>query len=270
MAYALTWMPAVLLEAGLKVAEVPGWQGRGRAEMGSVFGVLVHHTAGPRDGNMPSLDTLIKGRSDLSGPLAQLGLGRDGTWYVIAAGRANHAGEGAWKGVVAGNSHFIGIECENTGRNDDLPWPPVQMLALRQGIAALLRHCGRDADWCAGHKEYALPAGRKPDPLFDMATLRREVADAMAAGLPPLPQIPATEPSAALLPGAQARPTLRRGNGGAWVQRLQQALGIAPDDGEFGPITESAVRRFQRDRGLVADGIVGPKTWALLPRGDAG
>lgn len=268
MAFSLTWMPAVLLEAGLKVAEIPGWQGRGRAEMGRVLGTLLHHTGGPATGNMPSLGTLIDGRSDLPGPLAQLGLGRDGTWYVIAAGRANHAGAGAWKGVTTGNTNFIGIECENSGRREDLPWPAVQMLALRQGVAALLRHAGREADWCAGHREYALPAGRKIDPLFDMAAFRRDVAETLAAGAPPLAPIPAAEPVAALPPGAVARPTLRRGNGGAWVQRLQDALAIVPADGEFGPQTEAAVRRFQRDRGLVPDGIVGPRTWGLLPRAD--
>ena len=31
------------------------------------------------------------------------GLGRDGTWFIVAAGRANHAGVGAWKGITAGN-----------------------------------------------------------------------------------------------------------------------------------------------------------------------
>lgn len=227
---------------------------------------VVHHTAGPSSGNRPSLSTLINGRSDLAGPLSQLGLGRDGTWYVIAAGRANHAGEGMWKGVTAGNSHFIGIERENTGRREDLPWPAVQMVALRQGLAALLRHTGRDADWCVGHKEYALPPGRKPDPLFDMAALRREVADAMLAGVPALAPIPATEPAASLPAGAEGRPTVRRGSAGKWVAHLQAALGLAPADGLFGPTTEALVRRLQRDKGLVPDGIVGPKTWGLLPR----
>jgi len=46
------------------------------------------------------------------------------------------------------------------------------------------------------------------------------------------------------------------------VQRRLRALGDAPGpvDGRFGPLTEAAVRRAQRARGLVADGIVGPRT----------
>src|SRR5207248_3928253 len=86
MTYSLTWLPEVLEGAGLKVAETPDWRTRGRAEMGDVKGVMCHHTGTTRGGNMPTLDVLIRGRSDLIGPLCQLGLGRDGTYYVVAAG----------------------------------------------------------------------------------------------------------------------------------------------------------------------------------------
>ena len=80
MAFSLTWLAEVLEEAGLKVAEQPGWRTRGRGPMGTVRGVICHHTAGPAKGIMPSLSLITNGRPDLSGPLAQLGLGRDGTF----------------------------------------------------------------------------------------------------------------------------------------------------------------------------------------------
>ena len=116
MTFSLTWLPDVLKGAGLKVAEVPGWQDRGAggADMGQVLGVLCHHTGIRSTKNMPTLNALINGRAAeahlkaIPGPLAQLGLGRDGTFFVIAAGKANHAGTGMWRGITSGNTHFIG------------------------------------------------------------------------------------------------------------------------------------------------------------------
>ena len=40
-------------------------------------------------------------------------------------------------------------------------------------------------------------------------------------------------------------------------------------DGSFGPMTESAVRAYQGDRGVGVDGIVGDDTW-WVPAGAAG
>jgi len=37
--------------------------------------------------------------------------------------------------------------------------------------------------------------------------------------------------------------------------------------GYYGPITEAAVKRFQRDRGLVPDGVAGPRTKAAMGLG---
>jgi len=49
------------------------------------------------------------------------------------------------------------------------------------------------------------------------------------------------------------------------IQHLLRARGYALTvDGSFGSITESRVWALQQSRGLVADGIVGPKTWGVL------
>lgn len=70
-------------------------------------------------------------------------------------------------------------------------------------------------------------------------------------------------------PAAPTRlPVLRLNDTGEHVTLLQtklKALGHAVDiDGEFGPNTEKAVRRFQADRGLEADAVVGNDTWKAL------
>ncbi|UYY76639.1 N-acetylmuramoyl-L-alanine amidase [Sphingomonas sp. R1] len=251
MTFSLTWLPEVLERAGLRVAETADWRTRGRGEMGPVRGVMCHHTGTIAGGNMPTLDLLIRGRSDLAGPLCQLALGRDGTFYVVAAGRANHAGPGRWEGIETGNSSFIGIEAENGGRPQDL-WPDVQIDAYQRGVAAILAHIGAPATLCCGHKEWA--PGRKNDPLFDMAGFRAKVQLLLSGRTPP-PPIAAVDD--------RNRPTLRRGMRGDTVRDLQKALGLELD-GIFGGATEAAVRAWQRRHGLVPDGIVGPRAWEVL------
>lgn len=65
-----------------------------------------------------------------------------------------------------------------------------------------------------------------------------------------------------------ADPILRVGNRGQAVLNVQRALlkhGIRVSlDGDFGPATKAGVIRLQKKRGLTADGVVGPATWAAL------
>ena len=64
--------------------------------------------------------------------------------------------------------------------------------------------------------------------------------------------------------------TLKKGNAGEIVVTLQNLLVekgyIDRDyvDGDFGPGTEAAVKQFQTDNSLTADGIVDPATWQVL------
>lgn len=256
MAKSLTWLGPVLRGAGLKVAEEFGWENRGLGDVGETFGVICHHTGNAAPGVLPTKDVLIHGRSDLRGPLAQLGLGRDGTYFLIAAGLAQHAGKGSFRGITSGNTHFIGIEAEHSGSTKD-PWPAVQLEAYHRGVAAILGHIGRGSEWCIAHREWA--PNRKSDPVnIKMTEFRAAVADILNGTAPPPVLIPRKEPT------GQGRPTLRRGADDPLVVTLQNKLRITPTSTHFGPKTEAAVREFQRSKGMVPDGIVGPKTWAAL------
>jgi putative chitinase len=57
---------------------------------------------------------------------------------------------------------------------------------------------------------------------------------------------------------------LKKGDNNENVKLMQQKLGIEPAVTNFGPKTEAAVKAWQAANGLVADGIVGPATWAKI------
>lgn len=56
---------------------------------------------------------------------------------------------------------------------------------------------------------------------------------------------------------------LKKGSHGKDVKTLQRILHLY-EDGIFGVLTEEAVKEYQRQHGLTADGIVGDKTWAVM------
>ena len=65
-------------------------------------------------------------------------------------------------------------------------------------------------------------------------------------------------------PEVEYNQTIRKGSRGPLVAEVQEKLDIAPADGIFGPGTEKIVKHWQSSNGLVADGIVGPKTLGKL------
>lgn len=176
----LPWLADAARATGYPVTEIDGWQTRG-STLFTPKGLVWHHTAGPATGDMPSLGILINGRTGLPGPLSQYGLGRSGRIYVVAAGRANHAGEGDWNGLT-GNGSVVGIEAEHTGRATE-PWPAVQLDAYRKLSAQILSRLGSTTTLMCAHREWARnrTTNRKIDPIsLNMAEERARVAALMA------------------------------------------------------------------------------------------
>lgn len=74
--------------------------------------------------------------------------------------------------------------------------------------------------------------------------------------------VPGFERSANI-PELSTAKSLREGNNGELVCKLQEKLGVKVD-GIFGAATTAAVKQYQRNRGLTSDGIVGVQTSRLL------
>jgi hypothetical protein len=167
-----------LRDAGLRVTEVAGWQTRG-SDSFNPRGCVNHHTAGGANGATPSLNGIINGFSGSApGPLANAMQSRepDGNdiFYVVAAGKANHAGEGGWHGL-SGNSSVYGLEIEHTGT---VPLPEARQRLAARFHAAVLAGKG-DASMVCQHFEWAPTRKIDAATSVDPDVFRSWVADAM-------------------------------------------------------------------------------------------
>jgi hypothetical protein len=162
-----------LTSFGIPVIEVDGWQNRGRPSSTGAFnpsGVLCHHTASPTSASDQSeLNVILSGNSEAPGPISQLLIGREShAVYVVAAGRANHAGSGRcpWLGQqkVDGNANMIGIEVSNNGVGEH--WPDWQTELYAQTVHALITWYGWPIDNVLLHYTFSQPyyPGSKCDP----------------------------------------------------------------------------------------------------------
>lgn len=183
---------------------------------------------------------------DLDGAVVQL---------VDEARRAWHAGKAALPGERESdvNGRSVGVAMVNDGAS---PYPAAQVEATAELCVAIMeRHELVGMGRIRGHRDVALPHGRKDDPhrLFPWPHFRPLVHErAIERGVD--------------------RVVLRRGSVGpavAHLQTLLRDLGYMTADvptaaQKFGDATERAVRAFQRDQGLQVDGVVGPRTWVRL------
>ncbi|MEB3372248.1 peptidoglycan recognition protein family protein [Saccharopolyspora mangrovi] len=184
--------------------------------------MLQHHTATrttPQN-PAPTLNMCINGRPDLDGPLCQALIGLDGSIHLVAAGRANHAGEAKASGPMpaagSGNDIYIGFEWDYQGVEQH-PSREQYDAAVR-ATAAVLRHLRVPAEHTRGHKE-TTTTGKIDPGNVDLNQFRAHVAAAMNQPAPqpnppgpaPQPQPPQGQPP---LPPIPDSPPARGGNPG--------------------------------------------------------
>jgi hypothetical protein len=156
MSVMLTWLADDLRAEGCEVVEIDGWKTYGRPGAFDPDGPCWHHTGTTTSSSKtaPTLDTCINGRSDLEGPLCQGLIGYDGVIYVIAAGRANHAGAcsgfGPYTSARDGNDQLVGFEIDYDGTQQ---MSAAQKTAATKASAVVLRRLKHDHTWAVRHEE---------------------------------------------------------------------------------------------------------------------
>lgn len=259
-----TWLADVLWDAGLEVVTHDGWKTRGLP--GQSFeprGVVIHHDAS-KPGPSPGVPAYMLGR--FATGAAQLWVSTDGVWHVLAAGRAPHAG--VVKPGALSNYTALGIETDHTVGE---AWPPSQLRSLRVGVAAILVRLEVPArTGLTFHRTVAFPPGRKIDPAgLRLKRERRIVQAIMAPPAPPdhvvVDRVPDSERPGRHRPHVPYRRRLRFGMRGTDVADLKRHLGLPGR--VYGPRTlrrVTAAQRAARGRLGVADGVVGPLTYAAV------
>lgn len=101
---------------------------------------------------------------------------------------------------------------------------------------------------------------------FPMASWLTEANKILKTLTVPIPR-PKPTPPTVFVPPYPGYP-LRYGSAGRYVMQFQRKLQdrgwTITVDGKFGPHTLAVVKEFQRRKGLVPDGIVGPLTWRRI------
>jgi hypothetical protein len=211
---------------GIPFKEYKDWKEHNRntgRKWGPVNGLMVHHTGSD---SSDQRELLYAGRSDLPGPLAQMGLDQDGVIHLIGWGRANHAGLGdpdVLNAVIAesyatnppacnqasvdGNARFYGVEICYTGSHD---MTDEQRATLELLGAAICDYHSWTSKSIIGHGEWQpgkWDPGYKTGKMMTMSTLRNAVTAVLKKGPVTIKPPVSTTPPPVTVPTKPATPT---------------------------------------------------------------
>ncbi|MEB3223773.1 MAG: N-acetylmuramoyl-L-alanine amidase [Candidatus Sericytochromatia bacterium] len=161
--------------------------------------IVLHHTAS--SGTAQAVGSWFQ--EPASRVSAHYTIGKDGTIVqsVEDAYQAWHAGESEFRGRGRVNQFSLGIEIVNVGDGQD-PYTDAQYQALARLVAFMVTEYGIPRDRITGHKDVALPRGRKVDPSENFSYARlNELVDALLQGRLPAATAPLSPPPP---PGWQA------------------------------------------------------------------
>lgn len=182
---------------GVNYRTVAGYETRGRPASSGGYdprGVQWHHTGSTSSASnpAPSLRTLTEGRPDLTGPLCAVAPDYNGVVWVVALGRANHAGLARAHGALPagdGNALRVGFEIQTSGLQ---VIPPAQMDSTILATVAVLDMLGvrsdQVADYLARHYDtsttgkWDVGAGTGAYVPLDIRPHARTIAALLAAG----------------------------------------------------------------------------------------
>lgn len=259
---------------GPPIIDCAGWGARPNSRIVNVVArrpvkILVHHTATPNveDYGRGAADALARGIQNFH--MDRRGWLDSGQHFTISRGgfvlegrrrslEALRSGRKQVEGAHCTGQNLVSIGIENEGTYSRVGPPGILWDRLREMCAYVCGRYGIAPTEIFGHRDFkdTLCPG---DVLYGMLPrLRGEVGGMLGHRLE----------------GAAVRaaswPVLRESDRGTVVRVAQHLLRGAghvevETDGEFGPTTAEAVRRFQADHGTEeVNGIIGGESWPLL------
>jgi len=224
--------------------------------------LVFHYTGGSKDTAKNNADFFATGIQRSAG--AHYFVDSKEVWQSINDLLVAYSVGGTWGGKKITNTNSISIEmCSFTKWNQktaELASELGAMLVKKYGIPAsnIIRH------WDVGSKANGGSAQKScPLPCIGNNNANWNKLKKMTLDKAHISTVSSQKPIVA------SKPTLKLGAKGETVKNLQTKLNAkgykcGTPDGAFGAKTLAAVKAFQKAKKLVADGVVGPKTWDAL------